>query len=89
LYQRKRIARIIFGWLFIILGLLGLVLPILQGILFLAIGILLLAPEVPFFNTLLQKLKKRYPRLARKADKMTKRIHKKYIATRSNRPVDN
>ncbi|KAA3663110.1 MAG: hypothetical protein DWQ10_00880 [Calditrichaeota bacterium] len=70
----KRIFRIFFGWLFVGLGIVGLVLPVLQGILFLATGIALLSPDVPFFRKILEKIKDRYPMLARKAEHISKQI---------------
>lgn len=71
---KKRIIRLFFGWTFFVLGLLGLVLPVLQGVLFLIVSVILLAPDVPFFKKILDKLKNRYPKLAKKAEKITKRI---------------
>lgn len=70
----KRLLRLIFGWLFLVLGILGLVLPILQGWLFIAIATILLAPDVPFFKRIWRYLQQRFPKIARKADKMTNKI---------------
>ncbi len=70
----KRIIRLIIGWGFIGLGLLGLLLPVLQGILFLCIGMILLAPDVPLFRRVLDKLRGRYPGIASKADSLIKKI---------------
>ena len=42
----KRAARIVSGWVFLLLGVAGLFLPILQGIIFLTIGAILLAPYI-------------------------------------------
>ena len=41
--QLRRIAILILGWIFILLGIVGLFLPFLQGFLFLFIGVLLFA----------------------------------------------
>lgn len=72
----KRLLRLIFGWFFLVLGLLGLVLPILQGWLFIAIATILLAPDVPFFRRILNYVQKRFPKIARKADKITDDLEK-------------
>jgi len=70
----KKIHRHIFGWFFIVLGILGLFLPVLQGILFLIIGAMILAPEIPFFDKLLHRLRMKYPGLYTKATNITKNI---------------
>lgn len=70
----KRLLRLIFGWLFLVLGILGLVLPILQGWLFIAIATILLAQDVPFFKRILNYVRQRFPKIARKADKITDQI---------------
>jgi uncharacterized membrane protein YbaN (DUF454 family) len=57
----KKVYRHVFGWFFILLGIVGLFLPVLQGILFLFIGAIILAPDVPFFHRVIEKLEKRYP----------------------------
>jgi hypothetical protein len=46
----------------------GLFLPILQGVLFLLIGLVILSSEYTWAQRLLQKLRDRFPRLARTAD---------------------
>lgn len=56
------------GWFFIVLGILGLFLPILQGILFLAIGGYLLSLESPWAQRVIEKARRRYPRLGRTFD---------------------
>jgi uncharacterized protein len=56
-------VRITLGVVFFLLGIIGLFLPILQGVLNLTIGVWLLAPYIPFLNSLLQKLYKKYPKL--------------------------
>lgn len=75
-HKGKAIVRHVTGILFIVLGVVGLVLPILQGILFLAIGTLLLAPEIPFFHRLFQRVERRFPRLGRAAHHWHQRFHK-------------
>lgn len=63
-----RMAKLIVGWFFLILGVIGLFLPILQGILFIAIGLAILAPEQEWARRLLLWLRRRFPRSARKFD---------------------
>ena len=41
----KRIAVIVIGWVFLLLGIAGLFLPILQGVLFILIGLMILSTE--------------------------------------------
>lgn len=64
----KRIAVIITGWLFLLLGIAGLFLPILQGVLFIFIGLIILSTEYVWAHRLLSKLKARFPKLAQAAD---------------------
>jgi len=64
----KRVALLVAGWGFVVLGLLGLFLPILQGLLFLAIGLYLLSLEVGWVRRLLHRLRARYPRFGRALD---------------------
>ncbi|HPL64525.1 MAG: PGPGW domain-containing protein [Syntrophales bacterium] len=73
----KRTIRLAAGWIFIVLGVLGLFLPFLQGILFLFIGMLLLAPDVPLFRRILEKLKEKHPGFFRKAHDLIHRFHKR------------
>lgn len=56
-----RMAILVFGWAFIVLGILGLFLPILQGILFLAIGGMLLSMESPRAQRIMDRLRRRFP----------------------------
>ncbi|HEV3343383.1 MAG TPA: hypothetical protein VG125_23630 [Pirellulales bacterium] len=60
---RWRLGRQFAGWGFIALGLAGLILPILPGWIFIAWGAVTLAPDVPFFAGLLDKLAQRVPPL--------------------------
>lgn len=69
--QIKRVAVLALGWLFIFLGIVGLFLPILQGILFLLIGLLILSSEYVWAHHLLEKLKRRFPRIATQMDAAT------------------
>jgi uncharacterized protein (TIGR02611 family) len=60
----KRLAINIVGWAFVLLGVLGLFLPVLQGVLFILIGLLILSSEYHWARRLLERLKRRFPRLA-------------------------
>jgi uncharacterized membrane protein YbaN (DUF454 family) len=62
--QIKRVALLVAGWAFILLGIAGLFLPVLQGILFLLIGLFILSSEYVWAHKLLHKLKQRFPRVA-------------------------
>ena len=61
----KRVAILVLGWMFILLGIAGLFLPILQGILFLVVGLILLAKESETAHRLLQRLRKSHPQVDR------------------------
>jgi len=63
----KRIARLLAGIVFIVLGIIGLFLPVLQGILFILAGLLLLAPYSYHVRRLLSALKRKYPRVYEKS----------------------
>lgn len=67
----KRILVLIVGWSFILLGILGLFLPILQGVLFLLVGLIILSSEYVWAHRLLTRLRERFPRLGRVADRAT------------------
>ncbi len=69
----KRLMVWCLGWLFIILGILGLFLPILQGILFLLVGLYLLSSTSPWAARLLDKLKKRFPKISKTFDEAKER----------------
>ena len=64
----KRIAVLLLGWIFIVLGIVGLFLPVLQGILFLLIGLIILSTEYVWAHKLLAKIKARFPKIAAHAD---------------------
>ncbi|HSD34874.1 MAG TPA: PGPGW domain-containing protein [Alphaproteobacteria bacterium] len=66
--QLRRIAILIVGWLFILLGVVGLFLPFLQGILFLFIGVLLLSRESEIVRRQVDRLRARHPKIGRSMD---------------------
>jgi uncharacterized membrane protein YbaN (DUF454 family) len=61
----KRILVLITGWAFIVVGIIGLFLPVLQGILFLMIGLIILSTEYHWARRLLERIKTRFPSVAR------------------------
>jgi uncharacterized protein len=71
----KRIAVLVLGWGFVLLGIIGLFLPILQGILFILIGLIILSTEYVWAHRLLEKLKARVPTISRKATEASARAH--------------
>jgi uncharacterized membrane protein YbaN (DUF454 family) len=64
----KRVTIHIAGWGFILLGIVGLVLPILQGILFILVGLVLLSSVSPWAARLLDRIRKRFPRISNQFD---------------------
>jgi uncharacterized protein YqgC (DUF456 family) len=68
------IVRHLLGWLLLVVGVAGLVLPILQGWLLIAMGALLLAPDVPFFARLAERIERRFPPLAVPLRRWRKRL---------------
>jgi uncharacterized protein len=64
----KRVAVLIVGWAFLVLGFVGLFLPFLQGILFLLIGLIILSSEYVWAHHLLNKVRQRFPKIAHIAD---------------------
>ncbi|MGE4219792.1 MAG: PGPGW domain-containing protein [Alphaproteobacteria bacterium] len=70
----KRLLILISGWAFIVLGVLGIFLPFLQGFLFLAIGFYLLSLESVWAQRLLDRMRARWPKLARAMDDARDRI---------------
>lgn len=66
----KHILILAAGWLFMILGIAGLFLPFLQGILFLLIGLSLLSHEYHWARAVFNTIKKRYPRIFDKFNKI-------------------
>ena len=61
--KAKRIALVLIGVLFVLLGLIGFALPFLQGFLFLAIGLMLLSISSARMRTWLESHTRRYPKL--------------------------
>ena len=57
----KKVALLIIGWFFIVLGILGLFLPILQGVLFILIGLAILSTRSEIIKRFLKHLEERYP----------------------------
>ena len=64
----KRLAVLLVGWGFVLLGIAGLFLPVLQGILFILVGLIILSSEYVWAHKLVQRLRQRFPGVARKAD---------------------
>lgn len=64
----KRVAVLLLGWAFVLLGIVGLFLPVLQGVLFLLIGLIILSSEYLWAQKLLQRLRNRFPGVVRKSD---------------------
>src|SRR5262245_9826552 len=64
----QRAAIHVVGWAFILLGIAGLVLPILQGILFILVGLFILSSVSPWADRLLQKIRRRFPRISNQFD---------------------
>ncbi len=60
----KRWLILLTGWAFVFLGFIGLFLPFLQGILCLLIGLVILSSEYVWAHKILDKLEKRFPKLA-------------------------
>jgi uncharacterized membrane protein YbaN (DUF454 family) len=69
-----RVVRHVLGWGSLALGVAGLVLPVIQGWLFIALGALLLAPDVPFFAQLLDRIERRIPALRHPIARMRARF---------------
>lgn len=65
----RRLARLITGWIFVLLGIAGLFLPILQGVLFLLIGFTLLSAASPRIRLWRVRLGARYPALRENQEK--------------------
>jgi uncharacterized protein len=69
----KRLWIRILGYGFIVLGVIGGFLPILQGWLFILIGLALLSQTEPWAKRLVDKLRKKYPKVAEKSDELLKK----------------
>ena len=74
--QVKRVAILILGWCFILLGIVGLFLPILQGVLFLLIGLIILSSEYVWAHHLLTKLRQRFQKVEILRPKSTRKESK-------------
>lgn len=74
--RTKRVAVLVAGWAFILLGIAGLFLPVLQGILFLLVGLIILSSEYVWAHKLLMRLKARFPKLAVHADSAHRRAER-------------
>ncbi|KAF0135532.1 MAG: hypothetical protein FD153_2087 [Rhodospirillaceae bacterium] len=75
--RMRRWAMLAAGWGLVGLGVLGLVLPVLQGVLFLAIGGTILANESPWVRVRLYLLKRRYPQVAARFDRVVRRARQR------------
>ncbi len=64
----KRVAILVVGWGFILLGIVGLFLPILQGVLFLVVGLIILSSEYVWAHQLLSRLRQRFPKITQTAE---------------------
>jgi uncharacterized membrane protein YbaN (DUF454 family) len=65
----KKILLQIVGWMFVLVGIVGLFLPFLQGILFILVGLIILSSQYAWARLLLTKMRKRFPRIGRLADR--------------------
>lgn len=61
LTKLKKIALLLLGWAFVVLGIAGLFLPVLQGALLLLIGLLILSSEYAWADQILRKIRTRFP----------------------------
>jgi hypothetical protein len=64
----KRAGVLIAGWTFVLVGIVGLFLPVLQGVLFILIGLFILSSEYVWAHHLLEKVRRRFPRVASQLD---------------------
>jgi uncharacterized protein len=76
----KRIATHIAGWGFIVLGIVGLFVPLLQGVLFMLVGLTILSSVSPWAARLLDRIRKRFPRISNQFDQA--RTKAKKVQTR-------
>jgi uncharacterized membrane protein YbaN (DUF454 family) len=70
----KRILVVVAGWSFILLGIVGLVLPFLQGVLFILVGLIILSSQYAWARRLLEKLRRRFPKIGGLADQMAAKV---------------
>lgn len=64
----KRATVLVLGWGFVLAGIVGLFLPVLQGVLFILIGLFILSSEYIWAHHMLEKVRQRFPRVARQLD---------------------
>lgn len=69
----KKILVLVAGWAFIAIGIVGLFLPVLQGVLFLMVGLIILSTEYHWAHRLLEKVKTRFPGVARVSHEATEK----------------
>ncbi len=85
----KRVLVLVVGWAFIVVGIIGLFLPVLQGVLFIVIGLIILSTEYHWARRLLEKVKTRFPGVARvsheAAEKAKVWLHR--ITGRTSQPM--
>lgn len=81
----KRIVLLVVGWGFVLLGIVGLFLPVLQGILFILIGLIILSSEYVWAHHLLERVKARFPGVARKSHQASARA-KSWLERLGRRP---
>lgn len=72
----KRVALIVAGWMFLMLGAAGLFLPVLPGILFLLIGLSILSVEYAWARRWITALRRRFPGADRKLRGMLTKLEK-------------
>jgi len=82
--KRKRWLILLTGWGFVLLGIAGLVLPILQGVLFLVTGLVILSSEYVWAHRVLEKLQKRFPKLAAHLHKASEKARSRVNRTPTN-----
>ena len=64
----KRAGVLVVGWAFVLVGIAGLFLPVLQGVLSILIGLFILSSEYIWAHHLLEKIRRRFPRVASQLD---------------------
>jgi hypothetical protein len=72
----KRVAFLVIGWMFLVLGAAGLVLPVLPGVLFLVIGLSFLSLEYEWARRWVTRLLRRFPAADRKIQGMLAKVVK-------------
>ncbi|HJT34980.1 MAG TPA: hypothetical protein VJ783_23330 [Pirellulales bacterium] len=77
-----RIGRQLAGWGLLALGLAGLVLPVLPGWVFIGWGAVTLAPDIPFFARVLERIAHKVPQLQPTIDRLTGKTPEKQAQDR-------